>query len=94
MATHWAYVEWSPEFEGTHEVEVEGEHTHKTCAAKSAAIDVIVECDVLLPDIIRHAISAESKDRVLTLARCFALAEVPYGVSHSVVYIGEVVSDS
>jgi hypothetical protein len=92
MGAHWAYVEWSPEHEGVHDVEVEGEHTHKACRAKSEPLAVSVECDVILPDVIRHAVSAESEARVMAMARIFGLAEVPYGVPWSAVYIGEVAS--
>lgn len=90
MGAHWAYVEWSPSHNATHDVGVEGEHTHKACAAKSGPIDVSVECDVFLPDRLRHAICADSKDRVMAMARVFGLGEVPYGVTWSAVYIGEV----
>jgi hypothetical protein len=88
---HWAYVEWSPNGEGEHEVTVETEHSHKKCAEKHGEMDVIVECDVKLPDFIRHVVFADSEKSAMSAARCFALSDIPFGTTYSIHYIGQCV---
>lgn len=87
---HWAYVQWAPESEGVHEVSVTADHAHKKCGEKSAETDVTVDCDVLLPDELRHVVWGPSEDSAVAAARLFALESVSYGASYSIHYIGEV----
>jgi hypothetical protein len=86
---HWAFVEWSPEFESVHEVEVDADHKHKACAAKSEPTEVEVECDINLPELLRHTVSAETMQSVMRAARTFVFEYVPFGVGYTIQYIGE-----
>lgn len=88
---HWAYIQWIPEVEGIHEVTVTADHAHKRCAEKSEGTDVVVDCDVQLPEELRHTIWGESKDSVMAAARRIALDIVPYGGRYSTHYIGKVI---
>lgn len=88
---HWAYIQWTPEAEGVHEVTVTADHAHKRCAEKSEDTDVVVDCDVKLPEELRHTVWGESKDSVMAAARRIALGIVPYGGRYSTHYIGEVI---
>jgi hypothetical protein len=86
---HLAYVEWAPEFEEEHTATFVTEHSHKKCAEKNPEIEVTLECDALLPPLIRHVLTDDTKDRVLTAARIWALSWVPVGTAFTVRYIGE-----
>ena len=88
MTMHIAYVEWTPEYSGTHEATFETNHSVKSCAAKSPGIDVEIECDVMLPDVIRHMVTGETEARARSLADQFALTYVPYGTDYRIHYVG------
>ncbi|MFE7114080.1 hypothetical protein ACFU99_01465 [Streptomyces sp. NPDC057654] len=88
---HWAYIQWNPEAEGSHEITVTADHAHKRCAEKSEDTDIVVDCDVKLPEELRHTVSGESKESVMAAARRVALYVVPYGRNYSTRYIGEVI---
>lgn len=89
---HWAYVEWSVNGFRDHEVTVTADHAHKACAKKSEDTDVTVECDVILslPDMMRHCVSADSKDSALSAARVWALTFTEFGSDYVIAYIGAV----
>lgn len=87
---HWAYIRWNPEVECFHEVTVSADHAHRRCAEKSKDTEAVVECDVQLPEELRHTVWGESKSSVMARARRFALEIVPYGGCYSTHYIGEV----
>ncbi|MGW0580091.1 hypothetical protein ACWD25_29935 [Streptomyces sp. NPDC002920] len=67
------------------------EHSHKKCAEKNGDMDVVVECDVKLPETIRHAVFADSEESVMSAARLFALGDIPFGTPYSIHYIGQCV---
>jgi hypothetical protein len=89
--THWAYIEWEPTGFRDYEVSVVADHARKDCASKSEPTDVVVECDVILslPDLLRHCVSAETKESVMSAARCWAYEFAPWGSNYNIIYIGE-----
>lgn len=88
MPRYIAYVEWSPQHVSTHEAVVEQTHSVKSCAAKNQDLDVEFDCDVQLPDVIRHMVTGETQAQSLSAARRFALGNMAKGTDYHIHYVG------
>jgi len=91
-APHWAYVEWVLDADSV-TYTVKAEHRRKRCAAAHPDWEVKLdpyEVVPLLGEELRHAVTADSEERVMSAARTWAASYIPVGANHRIVYIGAV----